>query len=142
MSALNVTPCKSFFCVVLFSTAFTFLYSSSMFPSRMYMHLHFPLNNICHFSDHSIHLSRVSRPSYKLCLSVSFVTFLMFLTLYLGRTITADGSRRRGRLKETWRRTVENETKECDVIWDTLARRAIRHMQWRSLVDLCATKRI
>ena len=40
----------------------------------MCIHLHFPkLNNICHFSDH---LTNLSRSSCKLCLSVSFVTFL------------------------------------------------------------------
>ena len=45
-----------------------------MFPCPMCIHLHFPkLNNICHFYDH---LTNLSRSSCKLCLSVSFVTFL------------------------------------------------------------------
>ena len=73
MSALNIIP-KSFSCVVLPSTASPSFYSSSMFPCPMCTHLHFPkLNNIYHFSDH---LTNLSRSSCKLCLSVSFVTFL------------------------------------------------------------------
>ena len=73
MSALNVTH-RSFSCVVLPSTSSPILYSSSMFPCPMCVHLHFPkFNNICHFSDHLINLSR---PSCQLCLSVLFVTFL------------------------------------------------------------------
>ena len=73
MSALNVTP-KSFSCVVLPSTASPILYSLSVFPCPMWIHLHFPkLNNICHFPDH---LTNFSRSSCKLCLSVSLVTFL------------------------------------------------------------------
>ena len=85
MSALNVTP-NSFSCVVLPSTASPFyilrlsilesfhssLYSLSMCPCPMCMHLHFPkLNNIC---DFSYHLSNLS--SCKLCLSVTLVTFV------------------------------------------------------------------
>ena len=62
------------FLVCLPSTASPILYSSSMYPCPMCIHLHFPkLNNICHFSDH---LTNLSRSSCKLCLSVSFVTFL------------------------------------------------------------------
>ena len=73
MSPRNVTP-KSFSYVVLPSTASPILYSSSMFPCPMCIHLHFPkLNNICHFSDH---LTNLSRSPCKLCLSVSLVTFL------------------------------------------------------------------
>ena len=72
MSALNVTP-KSFSYVVLTSTASPISYSSSMFPCPMCIHLHFPKFNICHFSEH---LTNLSRSSCKLCLSVSFVTFL------------------------------------------------------------------
>ena len=73
MPALNVTP-KSFSCVVLPRTASPILYSSSMVPCPMCIHLHFPkLNNICHFSDH---LTNLARSSCKLCLSVSLVTFL------------------------------------------------------------------
>ena len=61
-------------CVVLPSTASPILYSSSMFPCPMCIHLHFPkLNNICHFF---YHLTKLSRSSCKLCLSVSLVTFL------------------------------------------------------------------
>ena len=32
---------------------------------------------------------------------------------------TADSKRRRGRPKETWRRTVEKEMKECGLTWNT-----------------------
>ena len=60
--------------MVLPSIASPILYSSSMFPCPMCIHLHLPkCNNICHFSDHLTHLSR---SSCKLCLSVSLVTFL------------------------------------------------------------------
>ena len=73
MSALNVTH-KCVSCVVLRSIASPILYSSSMFPCPMCIHLHFPkLNNICHFSDH---LTNLSRSSCKLYLSVSLQTFL------------------------------------------------------------------
>ena len=73
MSALKVTP-KSCSCVVIPSTAPPILYSSSMFPCPMCIHLHFPkFNIICHFSDH---LTNLSRSSCKLCLSVSLENFL------------------------------------------------------------------
>ena len=53
---------------------------------------------------------------------------------------TADGKRRRGRPKETWRRTVEKEMKECGLTWNTITKWATDRQQWRSLVDaLCAT---
>ena len=52
---------------------------------------------------------------------------------------TADGKRRRGRPKETWRRTVEKEKKECGLTWNTITKWAADRQQWRSLVDaLCA----
>ena len=48
--------------------------------------------------------------------------------------------RRRGRPKETWRRTVEKEIKECGLTWNTITKWAADRQQWRSLVDaLCAT---
>ena len=54
---------------------------------------------------------------------------------------TADGKRRRRRPKETWRRTVEKEMKECGLTWNTIIKRAADRQQWRSLVDaLCATE--
>ena len=53
---------------------------------------------------------------------------------------TADGKRRRGRPKETWRRTVEKEMKECGLTWNTITKWAADRQQWHSLVDtLCAT---
>ena len=35
---------------------------------------------------------------------------------------TADGKRRRGRPKETWRRTVEKEMHECGLTWNTFTK--------------------
>ena len=59
---------------------------------------------------------------------------------------TADGKRRPGRPKETWRRTVERELKECGLTWETVGRKAAERQQWKSLVEaLCVnrdTKRI
>ncbi|KAI0228948.1 putative uncharacterized transposon-derived protein F52C9.6 [Lamellibrachia satsuma] len=53
---------------------------------------------------------------------------------------TADGKRRHGRPKETWRRTVEKEMTECGLTWNTITKWAADRQQWRSLVDaLCAT---
>ena len=53
---------------------------------------------------------------------------------------TADGKRRRGRPKETWRRTVEKEMKECGLTWNTITKWAADRQQWRYRVDaLCAT---
>ena len=50
------------------------LYSSSIFPCPMCIHLDFPkLGNICFFSDH---LTNLSKSSSKLYISVSLVTFL------------------------------------------------------------------
>ena len=48
---------------------------------------------------------------------------------------TADGKTRRGRPKETWRRTVEKEMKECGLTWNTITKWAADQQQWRSLVD-------
>ena len=51
-----------------------------------------------------------------------------------------DGMRKRGRLKETWRRTMEKEIKACGLTWETITRQAAGRQQWRSLVNaLCAT---
>ena len=35
---------------------------------------------------------------------------------------TADGKRRRGRPKETWRRTVEKEMQKCGLTWNTVTK--------------------
>ena len=53
---------------------------------------------------------------------------------------TVDGKRRRGRPKETWRRTVQ--MKECGRIWNTITKWAADRQQWHSLVDTCAHERI
>ena len=53
---------------------------------------------------------------------------------------TPDGRRKRGRPKETWRRTVEREMKEQGWTWNFLERRAVDRPQWRALVSaLCTT---
>ena len=44
-----------------------------------------------------------------------------------------DGRRRSGRPKETWRRTVEGELKECSLKWETITRRAADRQRWRFL---------
>ena len=53
---------------------------------------------------------------------------------------TADGKRRRGRPKETWRRTVEKDMKEGGLTFNTITKWAADRQQLRPLVDvLCAT---
>ena len=53
---------------------------------------------------------------------------------------TPDGRRKRGRPKETWRRTVEREMKEKGWTWGRLGRVSADRHQWRALVEaLCAT---
>ena len=53
---------------------------------------------------------------------------------------TPDGRRKRGRPKETWRRTVEREMKEKGWTWGRLERVSADRHQWRALVEaLCAT---
>ena len=53
---------------------------------------------------------------------------------------TPDGQRKRGRPKETWRRTVEREMKEKGWTWSHLERISASRHQWRALVEaLCAT---
>ena len=52
---------------------------------------------------------------------------------------TPDGHRKRGRPKETWRRTVEKEMKDRGWTWGHLEQQAADRNQWRSLVEaLCA----
>ena len=54
---------------------------------------------------------------------------------------TPDGRRKRGRLKETWRRTVEKEMKENSWTWGHLERRAPNRSQWRTLTEaLCVSE--
>ena len=53
---------------------------------------------------------------------------------------TPDGKRKRGRPKETWRRTVEREMKENKMTWDQTHRLAQDRGQWREFVEaFCAT---
>ena len=53
---------------------------------------------------------------------------------------TPDGQRKRGRPKETWRRTVEREMKEKGWTWGRLERVSADQHRWRALVEaLCAT---
>ena len=52
---------------------------------------------------------------------------------------TPDGTRRRGRPKETWRRTVESEMKEQGWTWSYLERQAQDRSQWFSLTDAFCT---
>ena len=53
---------------------------------------------------------------------------------------TPDGQRKRGRPKETWRRTVEREMKEKGWTWGRLERVSADRHSWRALVEaLCAT---
>ena len=50
-----------------------------------------------------------------------------------------DGRRKRGRPKETRRRTVEKEMKDRGWTWGHLERQAADRNQWRSLAEvLCA----
>ncbi|KAL9960175.1 hypothetical protein ACROYT_G033591 [Oculina patagonica] len=50
-----------------------------------------------------------------------------------------DGRRKRGRPKETWRRTVEREMRDNEWTWGHLERVAADRSQWRFLVEaLCA----
>nr|KAG5701644.1 hypothetical protein BaRGS_019333 [Batillaria attramentaria] len=53
---------------------------------------------------------------------------------------TPDCRRKRGRPKETWRRTVEREMKEQGWTWNFLERCAVDRPRWRALVSaLCTT---
>ena len=54
---------------------------------------------------------------------------------------TPQGKRRRGRPKETWRRTVQKELKEKNLTTDAARKKAQDSEQWRLLVDaLCASR--
>ena len=54
---------------------------------------------------------------------------------------TPDGGRKRGRPKETWRRTVEKEMNENSWTWGHLERRAPDRSQWHTLTEaLCVSK--
>ena len=48
---------------------------------------------------------------------------------------TPDGHRKRGRPKETWRRTVEKERKENSWTWGHLEGQAPDRSQWRTLAE-------
>ena len=52
---------------------------------------------------------------------------------------TGDGKRKRGRPKETWRRTLESEMRKEGWTWGEIQRRATDRTRWRMLVEiLCA----
>ena len=54
---------------------------------------------------------------------------------------TPDGRRKRGRPKETWRRTVEKEMKENSWTWGHLEGQAANRSQWRTLAEAsCVSK--
>lgn len=53
---------------------------------------------------------------------------------------TADGKRKRGRPKTTWRRTAESELKKIELTWKTVVAKAKNRTGWRNCVAaLCAT---
>ena len=47
---------------------------------------------------------------------------------------TPEGKRKRGRPRNTWRRTVESELKEWNETWGTISRKAQSREEWRSFV--------
>ena len=50
------------------------------------------------------------------------------------------GRRKRGRPRETWRRTIEAEMKTAGKMWKELEKAAIEREQWKSPVSaLCAS---
>ena len=54
---------------------------------------------------------------------------------------TPTGKRKRGRSKETWRRTVESEMKKVVMSWREVEKKAQVRVLWRELVSaLCALK--
>ena len=56
---------------------------------------------------------------------------------------TSEGKRKRGRLKTTWRRTIENEIKERRYTWGTIERKANNREEWRKLgLALCVMRHI
>ena len=56
------------------------------------------------------------------------------------RWTTDSGRRKRGRPRETWRRTIEAEMRTAGKTWKELEKAAMDREQWKSLVSaLCAT---
>ena len=54
---------------------------------------------------------------------------------------TPTGKTKRGKPKETWRRTVESEMKEVGMSWREVEKKAQDRVLWRELVSaLCASK--
>ena len=56
---------------------------------------------------------------------------------YIARTAlhwTPEGKRKRGRPKETWRRTVEKELKTMKQTWSSIQKLAQNRQEWRSFV--------
>ena len=54
---------------------------------------------------------------------------------------TPEGKRKRGRPKETWRRTMERELKEQQLTWESVNKKAANREQWRELVAALYTTR-
>ena len=54
---------------------------------------------------------------------------------------TPQGRRRRGRPKETWRRSMDKELTEKGLTWETARRKASDRVAWRTLVEApCASQ--
>ena len=54
---------------------------------------------------------------------------------------TPEGKRKRGRPRNTWRRTVEAEMKAHNETWGTVTRKAQNRQEWRSFVDALIVSR-
>ncbi|KAK7094897.1 uncharacterized protein [Littorina saxatilis] len=54
---------------------------------------------------------------------------------------TPEGKHKRGRPKNTWRRTVEGELKTLNHTWGTIKRLAQNRQEWRSFVAALHAKR-
>ena len=88
---------------------------------------------LMHISDRNCNLNIPSQPVYQ---TADITTGLTRIALRW----TPDGQRKRGRPKETWRRTVEREMKEKGWTWGRLERVSADRHRWRALVEaLCAT---
>ena len=54
---------------------------------------------------------------------------------------TPEGKRKRGRPKETWRRSVEKEMKAQHLTWEKITKKAQDREQWRQFADAFCTNR-
>ena len=52
---------------------------------------------------------------------------------------TPEGKRRKGRPRTNWRRTVENEMKDMNKTWGSLAKMAQDRTEWKAFVDALNT---